>query len=127
MYCKYCGQPVSDQAKFCPSCGAPVERTAPGPEPLRTVPQGNPAAERERQQPRGPEIPDPPRKKRHPVRNTFLVLLILLGLFVAFLFFGEEETAWEGEETVVSETESRETGHAHGVQDLGDKVGNLLD
>ncbi len=26
MYCKYCGEPLKDNDRVCPSCGAPVER-----------------------------------------------------------------------------------------------------
>ena len=38
MFCKACGQEISDDAKFCSNCGTPVEDTAPASQPVYTDP-----------------------------------------------------------------------------------------
>ncbi len=29
MFCKYCGEKISENTKFCPNCGAPIEEPEP--------------------------------------------------------------------------------------------------
>ncbi len=29
MFCKYCGEKISENVKFCPNCGAPIEEPEP--------------------------------------------------------------------------------------------------
>ncbi len=38
MYCKSCGAPLTDGAKFCTACGAPVMQLTPDPEPPKAAP-----------------------------------------------------------------------------------------
>ncbi len=38
MYCKSCGAPLTDGAKFCTACGAPVMQLTPVPEPPKAAP-----------------------------------------------------------------------------------------
>ena len=44
MFCRYCGNKIADDAKFCPVCGQPVKMTAKASTPVSDNAQAQPAA-----------------------------------------------------------------------------------
>ncbi|MGO9642078.1 MAG: RDD family protein [Candidatus Acidiferrales bacterium] len=103
MFCHRCGTGMADDAGFCPSCGAPVQRNQPAPPPP-PPPQNWQPQQQMQPQPQPPQgWPPPPQQVMVPQMpyagfwKRFLAYLVdgvivgaafLVVLFVVFLIIG---------------------------------------
>lgn len=87
MFCTHCGTQVADTDKFCPECGAPIER--PATTESVTIPDAPPAAAHT-PQPAQTYAPTPaPKKKSHAalwIALTCVALAIALAAIVIFVW-----------------------------------------
>ncbi len=99
MFCTHCGTQVADTDKFCPECGAPIERPAAPETTLSYSPEGEAAA------PVGDDVPyappaatytapaaqptdtPAPKKRSHKARWIVLTCVVLTVALAAAAIF----------------------------------------
>ena len=84
-YCANCGEPLSDEAVFCPICGKKV--AAAEAEPVREE-EPAPEAESESKAPEADETPSAPEKKKKRGKAGLIIALVAVGLIALLLIAG---------------------------------------
>lgn len=91
MFCKYCGNEVADNMKFCTKCGKPVQNAHAAPSGQRTkknkvvVPLAAPGQQQMRPNPVGQSNQQPEPKKKNGALIALIVVVALLVVAVVVL------------------------------------------
>lgn len=113
MYCKYCGKEISETAKYCDSCGCPVEEKA------DVSKQKSSGAYTEKKT---------KKKKRHPILGTIILILGIIIFIGAMGSSDEPEKVGAANPTETVATETQKTVFTVGDQvKLNDVVVTLVD
>ena len=115
MFCKYCGNEVADNMKFCTKCGKPIQNAQAAPSGQRTkknkvvVPLAAPGQQQQmRPNPVGQSNQQPEPKKKNGALIALIVvvaLLVVAVVILAVVFFSGRISTGSTENTMIEQSD----------------------